>query len=383
MRPRDIKVLILGVDGYIGRALSIYLKSKGYEVEGVDDFSRRAFVEKIGSASLFPLPDASEIQFTSVDVFSEIDHVIKYYKPDVIVHLAEQPSAPYSMIDAQACVDTQIRNLSSTLNVLWSMREHCPNTHLIKLGTMGEYGDWIYERIDIPESSRMELLHVDDNDWTSGIPDNWISVDIPTPKWAGSFYHWSKVFDSYNIEFACKLWDLRATDINQGPVYGTRTRDMKGNPETRFDYDSYFGTVVNRFVVQSVLGIPLTVYGKGGQTRGYINLNDSVKAIELIIQNPPKNGELNVVNQLTEVLSVHDIAIIVGTLTGCEVGVVTNPRVEREFHVYNPIHTKLKKMGLVRPRKMVDVIPEMVRDVEKYKENIIEDVILPKTNWRK
>jgi len=262
------RVLILGQDGYLGWALTVYLRSKGIECLGVDNFMRRDNVAKIGSKSLTPIGKEDRVD-EAVDIRQTIrvETLLKNFFPDVIVHFAEQPSAPFSMRGSYEAVQTQINNIEGTMGLLWAMRKERPNAHLIKLGTMGEYSDWIYEDSPIPESTRMKVLRTDP------FLDKNHFLNIPTPRFAGSFYHMSKIFDSYNIELACKMWGLRATDINQGVVYGSKIEAMGEDNRTRLDYDSYFGTAVNRFVVQSIAGIPLTVYGSGGQTRGYTSVN--------------------------------------------------------------------------------------------------------------
>jgi UDP-sulfoquinovose synthase len=373
------KVLILGADGYLGWALWQYLKLRGYEVFGVDNFSRRELVEKVGSDSLMPIGSvtsaiANGIVNSNICEYPELMKIHSFFKPDVIVHLAEQPSAPYSMRGVNECIwETQVNNIAGTQSLLWYMEHLNPEAHLIKLGTMGEYSDWIYKGFPIPEEPTVQAMLMDGG-------QEHVYTKIPTPRSAGSFYHWSKIFDSNNIEFACKIWGLRATDLNQGVVYGTRVDDLQFR--TRFDYDSYFGTTVNRFVTQAAVGIPLTVYGLGGQTRGFININDTMRAIELVIENPPKQREFRIVNQLTEVFSVNEIALMVRQHTGCEIDHIKNPRIEREEHLYNPKAEKLREWGLTDPRTMNAMLPEMVEDVAKYSGNIRLDVIQPQARWK-
>lgn len=371
------KVLILGADGYLGWALTIYLLKRGYDVECIDDFSRRRRVREIGSDSLFPLVGGRKkikaIRDFNITHYKWLKYFVRKKKPDVIVHLAEIPSAPYSMMKGSFAKLTQYNNVIGTLNILWIMREEARNAHLIKLGTMGEYSDWIYDNpnIEIPEESRIKVQYQMED------------MTIPTPRWAGSFYHFSKIFDSYNIEFACNLWGLRATDLNQGVVYGTKTDEMERNEErTRFDYDDIFGTVVNRFLVQAAVDEPLTVYGEGGQTRGFININDSMKCIELAINNPPDKATFQVFNQITEVLSINEIAKMVQECADFDVKIkhLKNPRVEKEQHNYNPTYKKLTDLGL-KPRLMSSVIGQMLEDVIKYKRRIKKDVIRPRVKW--
>ncbi len=372
------KVLILGADGYIGFSLWQFLKARGYEVMGADNFSRRKLVEEVGSDSLIPIDSvparmAAGIANINICTYTDLLKLHSFFKPDVIIHLAEQPSAPYSMRGVQECVyETQVNNIAGTQCVLWYMKQMNPEAHLIKLGTMGEYSDWIYKGFPIPEDPRVSAMLMEGG-------QEHVYTEIPTPRSAGSFYHWSKIFDSNNIEFACKIWGLRATDLNQGVVYGTRVDDLQFR--SRFDYDSYFGTIVNRFVTQAVAGIPLTVYGAGGQTRGFININDTMRAIELVIENPPADGEFRMVNQLTEVFSVNEIASMVAYHTNCKVDRIENPRIEQEEHLYNPKCNKLREWGLTDPRRMISVLPEMVEDVSLFYGNIRTEVIQPQTRW--
>ncbi len=375
------RVMILGADGYIGYGMMCYLMSKGHAVLGVDNLTRRMLVEEQGSASLTPIISARERGVLVGDIreHGKLKSALARFKPTVVINYAQQPSAPYSMQSAMQAMETQYNNLMGTLSLIFAVRDCCPNVPIIELGTMGEYSDWIYNGIPIPESNQVEVR------FQNGIYDDKnyddLHITIPTPKSAGSFYHWSKIFSSFNLEFACKLWGLSATNINQGVVYGSRLPDLlKGL--TRFDYDETFGTVVNRFVVQAVMGIPLTVYGEGGQTRGFINLKDSIRAVELCIANPPEAGEFRIVNQITEVLSVNDIAVMVGRVTGATIEHVQNPRVEKEKHKYNVAYEKLKDWGLTESYKMVEAIPEMVADVKRFKNRVKTDVIQPRTQWR-
>jgi UDP-sulfoquinovose synthase len=376
MKLQDARVLILGMDGYLGWSLYCYLRDKVHSVTGLDNFSRRRHVHEIGSESLFPLPSETGVDSRPIHqhdlVYNplKVQQFIESFHPTTIIHFAEQPSAPFSMRNSNSAAVTQRNNVVGSLNLLWMLREH-PHIHLVKLGTMGEYSDWIYKNnVEIPEANRIEVQYQNTD------------ITIPTPRWAGSFYHWSKVFDSFNLEFACRLWGLSATDLNQGVVYGTRILGMADNELTRFDYDSYFGTVVNRFIVQSISDYtPLTVYGSGKQTRGYININDTMRAISLAIQNPPPEGTCKIVNQLTEVFSVNEIALMVQQLTGCEIESIDNPRLENEEHTYNPTFNKLEEWGLSDPFKMEQMLHFMVEDVKPFASRILMDVIAPETKW--
>ena len=306
-----MKIGVLGGDGYCGWATALYLSSKGHQVSIVDNFARRQWDEELGVQTLTPIRPLTERlrvwkQRTgqSIDLFTgditEYDFLcstIRAMRPDAVVHFAEQRSAPYSMIDCEHAVFTQMNNVAGTLNLLFALREYCPDCHLVKLGTMGEYGT---PNIDIEEG----YITIEHN----GRKDL-----LPFPKQPGSFYHLSKVHDSHNILFACRIWGLRATDLNQGVVYGTMTDEVAADPAliNRFDYDEIFGTVLNRFCAQAAVGHPLTVYGKGGQTRGYLDIRDTVRCIEIACLNPARPGECRVFNQFTEQFSVLEIAHLV------------------------------------------------------------------------
>ncbi|RLJ03257.1 MAG: NAD-dependent dehydratase [Candidatus Aenigmatarchaeota archaeon] len=385
-----MKVMVLGADGYLGWPLSMKLANKyDYEVIGVDNFSRRERVREIGSDSALPIRSmderirAFEENFGKKIIFEEgdlrdyefVEKIIKKYRPDVIVHFAEIPSAPYSMIDVHHAVETHENNVNGTLNLLFAMKEFSPEAHLIKLGTMGEYGT---PNIDIPEGF-FEIEYRGRKDV------------LPFPRQAGSFYHQTKVHDSNNIMLACKIWGLRSTDIMQGVVYGTRTDETAVDERlvTRFDFDEAFGTVINRFCAQAVIGHPLTPYGKGNQTRGFLNIMDTMRCIETIMRNPPKEGEYRVVNQLTEVLNINEIAEKVQNI-GKELGLdpvierIENPRVEAEEHYYNVDYKKLGEMGFRRKYTVDDSIRYMLEDLIPHKERIekYKRHIIPKIKWR-
>lgn len=357
------RVLILGSEGYIGRALWSFLRDNGFEVRGIDNGLRRRNVTLIGSKSLF---DVSPISCDHLDI-TDYDAIKKYvdaFRPDAIIHLAEQPSAPFSMLNAYQATYTQYNNVVGTLNVIWAIHEVDPKIHLIKLGTAGEYPDWLYNGMVIPEGSRVTVQY-EGKDWT-----------IPTPRYAGSWYHFSKVFDSYNIDYACRIWGMRATDLNQGIVYGHLR-------ETRFDYDYYFGTVVNRFVAQAAKRLPLTVYGSGGQTRGYIHLQNSLEAIALFINNPAAEGEFRVVHQLTRTYSVRQIAEMVRAVSNCTIGSIPDPRAEMEENNFTFEAKTLKDLGLVE-LSMEDEIRSLYNKLNDgaVRERIIDSVIQPSTKWK-
>jgi len=385
-----MKILIPGMDGYIGWPLVLHQLALGNEVYGFDNFSRREHVEEMNSYSAIPILPmekridllkknyGEKINFLKGDLLDPMvtDDIIRNFKPDVIVHLAEQPSAPYSMIDQEHNIYTQKNNVLGTLNLIHSIQRHVPKAHLVKLGTMGEYG---YDPgLEIPEG----FFEVDFRGK---------KARVPFPRLAGSWYHWTKVHDSNNIMFACKLWNMKSTDIMQGIVYGTRTAEIKDEDHhTRFDFDESFGTVVNRFCAQAVINYPLTVHGLGGQTRGFLALSDSIKCISLLIENPPADGEYRVVNLFDEQYSVMEIANKVkkvGEQKGLNVEIKSkeNPRLEAEKHYYKADHEKLKELGFRQTREIDDEIEIMLDDLIRYRERIEQkkEVIVKNIKWRK
>jgi UDP-sulfoquinovose synthase len=301
-----------------------------------------------------------------------VERAFREFQPEAIVHYGEMPSAPYSMKSREHAVFTQYNNVVGTMNVLWAIRDLAPDAHLVKLGTLGEYGT---PGIDIEEGF-IEIHHEGRSDV------------LPFPKMPGSLYHASKVHDSTNIQLACRIWDVRATDLHQGVVYGIETDEARMDDRflTRFDYDEVFGTALNRFCLQAVIGHPLTVYGRGGQTRGLINIVDTVQCVELATLNPADPGEYRVFNQFTERFSLLDLAELVqraGREYGLTVRVdhVDNPRVEAEEHYYNPKHTKLLDLGM-KPHTLSETLIESVFGViERYRGRIISEVIMPTTTW--
>jgi UDP-sulfoquinovose synthase len=382
-----MNIMVLGGDGYCGWATALYLSAKGHSVAIVDNFVRRQWDHELGAQTLTPILPLSDRLKTwtrltgkAIDLFvgDVMDYdfllsTVKQFGPETIIHFAEQRSAPYSMIDRKHAVFTQTNNVIGTLNVLFAIREVQPDCHLIKLGTMGEYGT---PNIDIEEG----YIHIEHN----GRRDL-----LPFPKQPGSFYHLSKVHDSHNMMFACKIWGLRATDLNQGVVYGTMT-DEVGLDEgliNRLDYDEVFGTVLNRFCVQAAIGQPLTVYGKGGQTRGFLDIRDTVRCIELACLNPASNGECRVYNQFTEQFSVLDIARKVreaGKDLGMKVEIdhIPDPRVEAEQHYYNAKHSKLLDLGLQPHYLSESLLDSLMNIALKYRDRVDPTIMLPQVNWR-
>jgi UDP-sulfoquinovose synthase len=382
-----MRIVILGGDGYLGWPAAMRFSARGHDVHIVDNELRRRAHAEAGTDSLTPilrLPDrvgawreltGREITLTLGDLTdgAVVDAVMRALAPDTVVHFGEMPSAPYSMKDREHAVFTQTNNVVGTLNVLYALRDLAPEAHLVKLGTMGEYGT---PDIDIEEGF-IEVRHNGRSDY------------LPFPKVPGSIYHLSKVHDSHNIHFACRVWGLRATDLNQGVVYGIRTEEtaMDDRLLTRFDYDDVFGTALNRFCLQAVIGHPLTVYGRGGQTRGYLNIEDTLRCVELAVLHPAQAGEFRVFNQFTEQFSVMQLAELVqkaGAEIGMEVAVhpIANPRVEAEQHYYNATHTKLLDLGL-RPHLLDETLIEsMFSTIERFKDRVIVDHILPRDRWR-
>ena len=382
-----MKIGVLGGDGYCGWPTALYLSAKGHSVSIVDNFMRRQWDHELGVQTLTPIRTLSErlaawnevsgkkIELSVGDVtdYEFVSDYFQAFEPDAIIHFAEQRAAPYSMIDRKHAVFTQVNNITGTQNLLFAMREFNPQCHLVKLGTMGEYGT---PNIDIEEG----YITIEHN----GRRDV-----LPYPKQPGSFYHLSKVHDSHNIMFTCRAWGLRATDLNQGVVYGTMTDEVALDEMliNRFDYDEVFGTVLNRFCLQAAIGRPLSVYGKGGQTRGFLDIRDTVRCVEIACLNPAMEGEFRVFNQFTEQFSVLDLAQLVqtaGRKLGLEVEVahVADPRVEAEQHYYNAKHSKLIELGL-KPHLLSDSLLDSLMNIAiRYRDRVDASTIDPQINWR-
>ncbi len=379
-----MRILVLGGDGYLGWPTSLHFSARGHEVATVDNLVRRRYDTELGTSSLVPISDFDRRAATweklsgrtiatyvgDLTEYAFVEEVMKSFRPDAIVHFGEQRSAPYSMIDRSHAVYTQVNNVVGNLNLLFAIGQLDPSVHLVKLGTMGEYGT---PNIDIEEGF-IDITH-------NGRTDT-----LPFPKQPGSFYHLSKVHDSHNIAFACRTWGLRATDLNQGIVYGQVTDETSQHPDlaTRFDYDAVFGTVLNRFIVQAVAGHPLTVYGKGNQTRGMLNIKDTLACVELAVLHPAKVGEYRVFNQFTESFSINVMADrVVAALDGeHKIQRLSDPRVEMEDHYYNAAHTKLVDLGL-RPHLLDDdTIRNLAAIVEQHRDRIDISVMVPTIDWR-
>jgi UDP-sulfoquinovose synthase len=379
-----MKILVLGGDGYLGWPTALHLSKAGHEVAIADNFVRRQYDCELGVESLVPI----ETLHTRVRVWREntgrnitfyvgdltdasfTHHIIETFRPESVVHFAEQRSAPYSMIDRKHAAYTHTNNVIGNLNLLYAIAEIDRSIHLVKLGTMGEYGT---PNIDI-EEGWLDVEH-------KGRRDR-----VLFPKRPGSFYHLTKVHDSHNIEFACRIWGLRATDLNQGVVYGQQTAEtaLDDRLATRLDYDAVFGTVLNRFCIQAALGHPLTVYGKGGQTRGLIDIRDTVRCIQLACENPAEAGEFRVFNQITEWMSVSEIAVTIARCSPQPPAIehLDNPRVEADSHYYNVVCSGLVELGLT-PHKLSDTLIEsLLAIVERHAHRAQLDAMRPKVNWR-
>jgi UDP-sulfoquinovose synthase len=383
-----MKVFIAGVDGYLGWPLAQYLAARGHQVAGNDLFLRRKWVEEVGSHSALPVYSMDErleafyqrfgqnLTFREGNLldYTFLKNFLADFQPDAIVHLAEMPSAPYSMIDQAHAAFTQQNNVIGSLNLLWAMKEVCPDAHLVKLGTMGEYGT---PNIDIPEGF-FEVEYRGRKDY------------LPFPRQANSFYHWSKVHDSNNVMFACRVWGLKATDIMQGVVFGTQIDEMGDDPRlrSRLDFDQCFGTVINRFCCQAVIGHPLTLYGAGGQTRGFLPLRDSMQCLTIAIENPPQPGEYRVFNQFEDCHTIEELAHLVQRV-GAEIGIAIeichydNPRKELDHHYFNPDRKHLIELGYRPTSDIKGEIRQMLRDLSAHKTRIQarQDVLVPDIQW--
>ncbi|MBF0380238.1 MAG: NAD-dependent epimerase/dehydratase family protein [Magnetococcales bacterium] len=391
-----MRVLILGGDGYLGWPTAMHLSKKGYDVAIIDNYFRRNACRELNREPLLPALNLHErvaewqrVSGKKIEVaIGDITHYpflkscfsgvaftgnndkAKY--PDAVIHYAEQPSGPYSMMDYEKSSFTITNNLMSTLNLIHAIKEYKPECHIIKLGTMGVYGT---PNIDIEEG------YIE-------IEKGGRKHTCLFPKSPGSLYHLTKVQDGDMLYFYCKTWGIKVTDLNQGPVYGMFTDETQNNENlaTIFNYDDIFGTVLNRFIVQAVCGYPLTVYGKGGQVRGYLNIKDTLQCVELTLRTPASEGEYRVLNQFTETFTVNDLAKKVqdsGRRLGLDVKIkaIANPRVEAEDHYYNPKHTGLMELGLQANLLSGDVLDEMIGFVKKYKSSVNTNCIKPQVKW--
>ena len=381
-----MRILILGGDGYLGWPTAMHFSAQGHEVVVADNYLRRNLMREEDVEPLYPCLNLHERirlwkEHTGTEIVTYIGdlnqwdfiaRIFKEFLPEAIIHYAEQPSAPYSMLRREAATLTINNNLGVTANVIFAVREFCPDAHIVKLGTMGEYGT---PNIDI-EEGWIDIEH-------KGRKEKFLY-----PRQAGSLYHTTKIMDTDLLWYYVRMWDLRVTDLMQGPVYGIFTSESEVDESllTLFSYDELFGTVLNRFIVQAVAGYPLTVYGKGGQTRGYLNIKDTLDCVRLSLENPARNGELRIFNQFTETFSVNELAGKVqsaGKQLGIDVEIrnIENPRKELEEHYYNPQHTGLLDLGL-SPNLLTDTaLRQMMEFVLRRKANIAQHKIFRGTKW--
>ena len=382
-----MRVLILGADGFLGWPTAMHFAARGHEVTVIDNYLRRTIALETDSEPLFRTPNLQQRAKIFADAtgreinvvigdccdYDTMRGLVRDSRPDAIVHYAEQPSAPYSMRDYDSARLTLDNNLKATFNTAWAVIEEAPNAHIVKLGTMGEYGT---PNIDI-EEGWIEINH-------KGRKDKFLY-----PRQAGSLYHTTKVLDTDLLWFYVRTFGIQVSDLMQGPVYGLRTAESELDERLlpNFHYDDIFGTVVNRFLAQAVAGIPLTVYGKGGQTRGYLNLIDTLQCVQLAAENPPGPGQLRILNQFTETFSVNTLAekvSRVGQRMGLNVEVqpIDNPRKEAEEHYYNPTHSGLIDLGL-KPNYLTDeVMEDLIDTVRRYKDAIEPHKVLPRVRWK-
>lgn len=382
-----MRIIVLGGDGYLGWPTAMDMAASGHDVWAVDNYLRRNIAQETQSEALLPTPNLHEraeifeaatgkkIEIVIGDCtdFRMMAELFEKVKPEAVIHYAEQPSAPYSMMGFDQARRTLDNNLQATFNTVWAVLEHAPDCHIIKLGTMGEYGT---PNIDI-EEGWIDIEH-------KGRKDKFLY-----PRAAGSLYHTTKVLDTDLLWFYVRTYGIRATDLMQGPVYGLHTAqtEMDERLMPNFHYDDIFGTVLNRFLVQAVAGVPLTVYGKGGQTRGYLNLKDTLQCVDLAMKNPVEQGDLRILNQFTEQFSVNELAekvARVGKASGLDVEVknIDNPRKEREEHYYNPAHSGLTDLGL-EPHLLTDeVVVDMLETVKRYSNRIDTRKVMPRVSWK-
>jgi UDP-sulfoquinovose synthase len=382
-----MRIVVLGGDGYLGWPTAMHFAARGHEVWTLDNYMRRQIALETRSEALIPTPNLDgraeifaahtghEIRVVIGDCtdYPTVARLFQEVRPDAVIHYAEQPSAPFSMLGYDSARRTLRNNLEATFNTIWGCLEHAPECHIIKLGTMGEYGT---PDIDI-EEGWLEIEH-------KGRRDRFLY-----PRAAGSLYHTTKVLDTDLLWFYVRTYSLRVTDLMQGPVYGLATAESEIDDRLvpNFHYDDIFGTVVNRFLVQAVAGLPLTVYGGGGQTRGYLNLNDTLQCVDLAAQSPPPRGELRILNQFTETFTVNELAERVADagralgLNDIRIQSIPNPRKEREQHYYNPAHTGLIKLGLEPNLMTEEVLAAMLERVRAHADRIDPARIMPRVSW--
>ncbi len=392
-------ILVLGGDGYLGWPTAMKFSNEGHEVTVVDNYLRRNACTELDVGMLYGVPTlierakiwyektGKEIKVVIGDLTdpevmrSLFDGRVQYQwcvdkkftgAPETVIHYAEQPSAPYSLLNYKYANKTLSNNLLVTNNLMFALKDLSPDTHMIKIGTMGEYGT---PEIDI-EEGWLEIEH-------KGRKDKFLY-----PRQASSLYHTTKIMDTDLFWFGVRMWDLKATDLMQGPVYGIETEEslIDDRLKTIFNYDEIFGTIVNRFITQAVVGYPLTVYGQGGQTRGYLNIKDTLQCVGASVRTPAKKGELRIFNQIMETFSVNELAQLTKTVGdklgyGVEIKNIENPRKEKEEHYYNPVYQGLQEIGVEPHYLTPEVMEGMFKTVAKYKSNIRKDVIFRGVKW--
>tara|TARA_Y100000310_G_scaffold327344_1_gene393557 strand:+ start:4119 stop:5408 length:1290 start_codon:yes stop_codon:yes gene_type:complete len=402
-----MRVLVLGADGYLGWPTCMYLARKGHEVMATDGMLKRKWeVEVSGKPINPPRPyqqraklwnhlrddgqannvgwaaESCPIEYITypiniADNPASLYRLVDTFRPEGIVHYAEQPSAPYSQATRRSAVNTQTNNIVGTLNLIFATAHLAEKPHIVKLGSMGEYGT---PNLPIREG----WLDVTVWDGLKRYRDR-----VLYPKRPGSWYHLSKVHDSHNLEFACRTYGLRCTDLNQGVVYGVNTDETAIHPDLRtsLHYDAIFGTAINRFCAQAATGVPLTVYGEGGQTRGFLDIRDTLRCVELALDNPPASGEFRVFNQFTQVFTIQELALFIRRALGryridVQIENVENPRVEAEQHFYAPKATGLKELGLDPHLLSEDLICDLVKKFMEHRDEINLESIQPSIKWR-
>jgi UDP-sulfoquinovose synthase len=382
-----LKVLVLGADGYLGWPTCLYFSRRGHEVIGIDNYFRRNAGLELNCEPLIQTPNLIErakiwekktgkkisVYIGDVTNYEFLLSIFSKYNPDAVVHYAEQPSATYSMINRDKAAFTLQNNLTGTLNIVYAVKETNPACHIIKLGTLGEYGT---PNIDI-EEGWLEIEH-------KGRKDKFLF-----PRQSGSLYHTTKIQDTDMLWFYVRTWGIRVTDLMQGPVYGIYTEETGHDPRLmpNYNYDEVFGGVMNRFIVQAVTGYPLSIYGRGTQTRGFLNIKDTMQCVYLAASQPAEKGQLRVLNQFTEPFSLNELAEkvkTVGDRLGFDVKIdhLENPRVEKEDHYYNLHHTGLTELGL-KPLYLTDeVIEDFFSVAEKHKSNINKSIFYKGIKWK-
>jgi UDP-sulfoquinovose synthase len=384
--PDFMNVLILGGDGYLGWPTAMRFASNGHQVTVVDNYLKRTLAKQNKSQALIPTPDLLErarifqsLTNHQIDVIIEdctnptaLNEIVQRCRPEVLIHYAEQPSGPYSMRGFEEAQVTFNNNIHTTFNVIWSVIKHAPDCHIIKLGTMGEYGT---PNIDI-EEGWIDIHH-------RGRTDKFLY-----PRQGATLYHTTKIMDTDLLWFYVRTYGLKVTDLMQGPVYGLITEEslLDDRLLTNFHYDDLFGTVLNRFIVQAVAGIPLTLYGSGGQTRGFLNIKDTLQCLELAAAQPVERGDLRILNQFTEQFSVRQLAEQVRTAARSsgyqtEIQTIKNPRKEMDNHYFNAAHQGLLDMGLKPHLLTTEVISEMISVIAKYQDKIDHSKVMPRFSY--